>query len=167
MSKEFEDEEHWVSKTQMKQECDALQKLGEELIELKVEELNKFSLPDILHNAILEAHKIQARGGLKRQRQYIGKLMREVDAEAIRQQLHQIRHKDDLNNARFKRLEHWRDRIIEEGDKAINDLVEEYPAADRQYLRQLYRNSQKEKQLNKPPASFRLIFKYLRELAEN
>ncbi|MDH5485354.1 MAG: DUF615 domain-containing protein [Gammaproteobacteria bacterium] len=166
MSTEIEDDDNWISKTQVKRQCDALQQLGEELIELKDSELEKISLPDVLLNAIHEARKIRKHGAQKRQRQYIGKLMRDADGDQIKHQLDQIRHKDDLNNALFKRIENWRDRILEEGDRAINELVDEYPDADRQYLRQLYRNSQKEKQQNKPPTSFRLIFKYIRELAE-
>ena len=163
----LEDDEEWVSKTQRKRECDALQALGEELITLKSEELNSFELPDHLFSAILEARKIKQRGALKRQKQYIGRLMREVDADQIAQQLNNIRHKDDINNAQFKRVEKWRDRVINEGDKAISELVDEFPEADRQHLRQLYRNAMNEQKNNKPPASARQIFKYIRELAEN
>ena len=167
MTDYLDDDEEWVSKTQRKRECDALQQLGEELITLKNEELELIDLSDQLLAAIHEARKIRSRGALKRHKQYIGRLMRDADADTIAQQLQNIRHKDDLNNAHFKRMEKWRDRIMEEGDSAINELLEEFPNGDRQYLRQLYRNAINEQKRNKPPASFRLIFKYLREISEN
>ena len=165
MTEYYDENGEWVSKTQRKRECDELQKLGEELISLNNEELEKFDLPDALNAAIKEAKKIRQHGALKRQRQYIGKLMRDIDADPIEQQLHELRHKDDLHNIHFKRLEQWRDRIMAEGDKAINELLGEYPNADRQYLRQLHRNALKEQKTNKPPVSFRQIFKYIRELS--
>ena len=162
----LQDDEEWISKTQRKRECDELQQLGEQLITLKIEELNNFELSDELFDAIRAAKKMRQRGALKRQKQFIGKLMRNVDAEQLSQRLEDIRHKDDVNNAHFKRLENWRDRIITEGDTAINALLEEYPDADRQQLRQMYRNAINEQKKNKPPASSRQLFKYLRELSE-
>lgn len=161
-----DDNDEWISKTRRKQECDQLQRLGEALTTLSNEELDKFNLPENLYNAIQDARKIKQHGALKRQRQFIGKLMRDADSEDIASRLEQIRHQHDLNNARFKRIEHWRDRILQGGDQAINELVAEFPQADRQYLRQLHRNSLKEVQQNKPPAAARQIFKYIRELSE-
>ena len=164
---ESDDDEDFISKTQRKTECDELQKLGEELTTLKDSELDTFDLPDELYIAIKDARKIRQRGALKRHRQYIGRLMRGIDAEPVAQQLQKIRHKDDIHTALFKRLENWRDQIIEEGDKAINEIIKELPNADRQYLRQLSRNAQKELKQKKPPVAFRQIFKYLRDLSEN
>jgi len=166
MTENFDDDDEWVSKTQRKRECDQLQSLGEELIALSTQELDKFDLPESLYKAILDARKIRQHGALKRQRQYIGKLMRDIDTEDIANRLEQIRHQHDLNNVHFKRIEQWRDRILQAGDQAINELLLEFPLADRQYLRQLQRNSIKEAKQNKPPAAARLIFKYLRELSE-
>jgi ribosome-associated protein len=154
------------SKSQRKRDADALQKLGEELIALKPSELAQFDLPDNLLKAIEEARKLHQRGSLKRQRQYIGKLMRNVDAAQIAQKMEELRSKHDVHSAQFKRLEIWRQRILDEGNEAINELLEEYPQADRQYLRQLQRNCQKEQAAGQPPASARQLFRYLRELAE-
>ena len=164
---ESDDDEDFISKTQRKTECDELQKLGEELTTLKDSELDTFDLPDELYIAIKDARKIRQRGALKRHRQYIGRLMRGIDAEPVAQQLEKIRHKDDIHTALFKRLENWRDQIIEDGDKAINEIIKELPNLDRQYLRQLSRNAQKELKQKKPPVAFRQIFKYLRDLSEN
>jgi ribosome-associated protein len=155
------------SKSQRKRDAEALQKLGEELITLKNSELAQFDLPDNLLRAIQDARSITSHGGLKRQHQYIGKVMRSIDAASIASKLDELRHKHELNSGHFKKLEHWRDRILAEGNKAIDALLLEYPQADRQQLRQLQRNSQKELQAGKPPAAARQLFRYLRQLAEN
>ena len=93
--------------------------------------------------------------------------MRSIDAETISKKMDALRHKHELNSSHFKKLEHWRDRILAEGNKAIDEFMEEYPQADRQQLRQLQRNSLKEQTAGKAPASARQLFRYLRELAEN
>lgn len=162
-----EDEEEWISKTQRKRECDDMQKLGEALITLKLSELDDLDLPDILRSALEDAHKIRQRGALKRHKQYIGKIMRDVDIEDIQKQYDNFCHKDDLNNAHFKRLEKWRDRVLAEGDKALVELISEFPQIDRQHIRQLIRKAHKEQEINKPPVAYRQIFKYLRDLAES
>ena len=167
MNDSYEDDDDWVSKTRRKHECDAMQELGEALITLKLSELNELELPGVLHDAIEEAHRIRARGALKRQKQFIGKLMRDVDIDDIQKRYDNLCHKDDLHNAHFKRLEKWRDRIIAEGDAALNDLVTEFPQADRQHIRQLFRKARKEQENSKPPVAYRQIFKYLRDLSEN
>lgn len=162
-----DDEDDWVSKTQRKNDCDDMQKLGEALITLKISELNELALPDELHRAIEEAHRIRQRGALKRHKQFIGKLMRHVDIQEIERKYDNFKHKDDLHNAHFKHLEKWRERIISEGDAVLNELITEFPQLDRQHLRQLIRKAEKEKSEEKPAAAYRQIFKYLRELAEN
>jgi ribosome-associated protein len=167
MTEEIENEDDWVSKTERKKACDVLQKLGEELITLKISELDSFDLSDTLYAAIKETHKITKHGALKRQKHFIGKLMRDADAESIEKQLIKVQHKDDVNTARFQHIEQWRDRIIEEGDKALPELLSEFPQVDRQHIRQLFRNARKEQEKNKPPVAARQIFKYLRDLPEN
>lgn len=154
------------SRSQRKRDAEALQKLGEELTTLKDSELAQFDLPENLLKAIQDARKISSHGGLKRQRQYIGKIMRSIDAASVTSKLDELRHRHEINSGHFKKLEHWRDRILTEGNKAIDELVIEFPQADRQMLRQLQRNSQKEHDAGKPPAAARQLFKYLRQLAE-
>lgn len=169
MSSEFEhdkdDEEIiYVSKSQLKRESHALQALGEELVELPAAKLEKIPLPEELAEAVALARRIKARGGRKRQLQYIGKLMRKIDEEPIRQAMDQIKGESTRETARLHKLEQWRDRLLEEGDSALAELLGEYPDADRQHLRQLMRNAQREKKQNKPPKSARELFRYLREL---
>ncbi len=79
------------SKSARKREHLALQKLGEELITLKPLELDKLTLDDDLHAAVIEARQIKAHGALRRQKQYIGKLMRRVDPELLRNQIAKLR----------------------------------------------------------------------------
>lgn len=119
-----------------------------------------------LKAAIEEAQRIRSHGALKRQKQFIGKLIRNLDADAISLQLNRILHRHDIHNAEFKRMEKWRDQLVEQGDQGINAFLEAYPQADRHHLRQLVRNADREKKADKPPTAYRQIFKYIRDIAE-
>lgn len=164
----FDNEEdiHYVSKSQLKRESHALQAMGEELVALPAAKLAKIPMPEELAEAVALARKIKARGGLKRQLQYIGKIMRNIDAEPIAQALDELKSAASRETVKFHRLEQWRDRLVAEGDAALGQLIEEYPHADRQHLRQLIRNAQAEAAKNKPHKSAREIFRYLRDLAD-
>ena len=162
----FDDEDEIVSKSQLKRESLALQAMGEELVGLPAAKLAKIPMPEELADAVALARKIKARGGLKRQLQYIGKVMRSIDAEPIEQALNELKNAAGKEAAKFHRLEQWRDRLVEEGDTVLGELLEEFPHADRQHLRQLIRNAQQEAAKNKPPKSSREIFRYLRDLAQ-
>lgn len=155
-----------VSKSQRKRESHALQALGEALAALSPERLAGMPLPEMLREAVLEAQRIRQRGAHKRQLQYIGRLMREVDAGPIQAALDVLQQNTHEAVARQHRLERWRDRLLEEGDGALGSLLEEYPAADRQYVRQLVRNAQRERERGQPPRHSRSLFRYLRELDE-
>ena len=164
---EFDQEDDdWVSKTQRKKECDDILVLGERLIVLNKEELDQINMDDELRDAIEEAQRIKSNNALKRQKHFIAKIIRGLGDETLTSQLERVLHKHDIYNADFKRMEKWRDNIIENGDKAINAFIEEHPQADRSRLRQLVRNADKEKKNNKPPAAYRQIFKYIREVIE-
>lgn len=152
------------SKSQFKREATELQKLGTQLTELSEESLKQLKLPEKLLNAILEAKKIHQRGGHKRQLQYIGKVMRQIDAEPIEQALFNIKQQHKRDNIRFHQLESYRDRLIQNSPEVMDELLALYPDIDRQHLRQLIRNAQHEEKQLKPPKSARAIFKYLKEL---
>lgn len=152
------------SKSQLKRDMHALQSLGETLVKLPLEQFNKIDLPENLHDAVIEARRIQHRGAHKRQLQYIGKLMREVDAKPIQQQVETLQGQSREAAQILHRIEAWRDKLLEEGDPALEVLLGEYPEADRQYLRQLLRNAKKELKENKAPKSARSLFHYLRDL---
>ena len=160
---EPEEEISWVSKTEMKTDMDALQKLGEELVGLKPSVLDKFPLSEDLAQAIKDAQRFKNEAK-RRQLQYIGKVMRNVDPEPIQAALDKVRNKHSQATAELHKLEQLRDRVVAEGDAAISEVMEMYPEADRQRLRQLARQANKEKSANKPAKSSREIFQILKEL---
>lgn len=160
-------DEEWVSKSQLKRESQALQTLGEQLVQLSKEQLAQIPLEDSLLDAIALAQRVRKKHeAYRRQLQYIGKLMRHLDAEPIEQALQQLMAPHQQANAEFHQLEQWRDRILTEGDSAINDVLQAFPDADRQRLRQLARQAKKEQSQDKPPKAARELFKYLRELKQ-
>lgn len=161
---EFPDE--GPSRSQRKRDVEALQKLGEEIIGLTKAQRDQLPLPDHLRAAIEDATTITAHGALKRQRQYIGKIMRDVDAEPIRTALQALREHGHASAARFQELERWRDRLIAEGDEALGEALHKFTQADRNQLRQLVRNAQKEIASGAAPKSSRALFRYLRDLNE-
>jgi len=165
---DFEDyddtEEEGLSKSQRKRDMLALQALGEELVDLPVEQFNKIDLPENLRIAIMETRRIHQRGARKRQLQYVGRLMRNVDAEPIQEQLDTLRGHSQRAAQQLHHIERWRDRLLAEGDAALEELLHEYPHADIQNLRQLLRSAHKETLTNKPPKSARSLFRSLREL---
>lgn len=159
-----EEEIEPVSKSQLKRDAHALQSLGEELVKLPVAKLARIPLPESLGDAIDEARRIKSRGAHKRQLQYIGKMMRHIDIEPIRHALDTLKDNSRQETVRLHRLEQWRDRLLEEGDAALSELLSEQPQADRQHLRQLIRNALKERGQNRPPKAARELFRYLREM---
>ena len=159
------DELQPISKTKRKAEVHALQALGEELIALNKERLAQLNLPEILLDAVKEAQRTTSHGALARQRQYIGKLMREIDAAPIADQLERWKGTHQAENAHFHQLEKLRARLLED-DQALSDYLRLHPQADSQQLRSLIRNARKEAAAGKPPKSSRELFKLLRELAE-
>ena len=89
-----------------------------------------------------------------------------MDSEAIETQLRKIQHRHDTNTAQFKRLEKWRDSLVDNDKQALNDVIAHFPDIDRQHINQLIRAAHQEKQRGKPPAASRKLFKYLRDLEE-
>ena len=154
------------SKSQRKREMHALQDMGAELVELPSVQLDKLPLSDRLRDAIDQCKEIRSHEAHRRQLQFIGKLLRDVDIEPLQQALEQLRQSAKIANQKFHQLERWRDRLIAEGDDALNAFLSEYPHADRQQLRQLIRTAQKEAAQNKPPAAARELFRTLRDSAE-
>ena len=154
------------SKTQVKKELHALVDLGERLTTIKPDLLNKMPLTDAMRRALADAPKHTANIARKRHIQFIGKLMRDQDLDAILVLLDQLDASTRQYNERFHNLERWRDRLIAGGDDVLESFVGEYPETDRQQLRSLIRQAQHETAHNKPPASVRKIFKYIRELDE-
>lgn len=152
------------NKSQLKRECQALEELGAALTALSGEKLNRFNLPAELRDAIAQAQAITSHGALKRQRKFVGKLLRDLDPEPIRQQLASLTTQSAQALHSLHQVERWRDRLLAGDDHDINACMAAHPEADRQKLRQLVRDAHREKSAEAPPRSARLLFKYLREL---
>jgi ribosome-associated protein len=157
------DNETPQSKSQRKRDALALQALADELARLSPTELDAVPLPDALRDAVVAAREL-SRGAYRRQVRYLGRLLRDVDSSPIRSAVDARRGATHEDKARLKRLERWRERLVEEGDPAVAELLEEYPGADAQQLRQLLRNARKEHESCRPPRSYRQLFRFLREL---
>jgi ribosome-associated protein len=125
------------SKGELKRRAQSLQDLGEALIEAQDELLDTLELPEKLRDAIDLARRITSRAALVRQRQYIGKLMRQIDDAPIRAALEAAEERHRLDARRFKLIERWRDRLVAEGDPAVESLLAERPGLDAAELRRL------------------------------
>ncbi|MDG1164801.1 MAG: ribosome biogenesis factor YjgA [Porticoccaceae bacterium] len=155
-----------LSKSQLKRDSQALQDIGKQLVEMPSGKLQKFDLPESLEEAIYEARRLKSREAKRRHLQYIGKLMRTLDIDVIQETLDRMDHQSQTYRQHFAKLEEWRDRIINEGHSAIEAFVELHPETDRQQLRNLQRQANRELEKKKPPAAARKLFTYIREITE-
>jgi ribosome-associated protein len=154
-----------ISKTKLKAEADAAQNIGKKLIDLSKDRLIKLALPEALFDAVLEAKRLTANGAIRRQLQYLGRLMRDIDSAPIVEQLQAWEGKNTQENARFHGMERWRTRLIAE-PAALQEFLSAHPQIDIQQFRTLIRNAQKEETAQKPPKSSRELFKLIREISE-
>jgi len=154
------------SKSQRKREAQALQALGEALVGLPAAGLEAITLPERLREAVELARGLSSRGARRRQMQYIGRLMREVDPEPIRHALQSFENRRRGAATRFQRLERMRDRLLAQGDEGVEAVLAEQPGADRQRLRQLVRQARREQETDRGSRGARALFRYLREVDE-
>ncbi|WP_246499582.1 ribosome biogenesis factor YjgA [Thiothrix unzii] len=166
MWNEYDDEDDdFISRSQVKREAEAAQVVGERLITLRQEQLEQLDLPEKLYDAVILAKRLDSNGAIRRQKQYIGKIMRTIELEPIQAQLDDWDGRNRADNARFHQLERWRERLLVD-DNALGDLMKTYPELDMQHIRTLIRNARKEQAASKPPKSSRELFQYLRTLAD-
>lgn len=163
-----DDEDFGPSKSDQKKSMDRLQALGERLAELRDDQLRKLPLDETLLGAILELKRLKAFEAIRRQKQFIGKLMRHADEEALLNALNPLR-----NPALLRQLELMLTRLLQQGDEAIGEVLARFPAAERHTVRTLLRAARKETDQLAPdavidetttPARHRLWL-HLRELA--
>lgn len=161
----LEEEAPRETRGEKKRKATQLERLGESLVDLPPSKFARVPMPDDLRVAVTEARRIKSsRGGYRRQVQFIGKIMRNLDAQPIADALEAMDGEDAPSAKTFRAAEVWRERLIAEGDKALEELVKESPAADRTSLRQLLRAAQKEKTSAKPPHATRALFRELKAL---
>jgi ribosome-associated protein len=154
------------SKSQRKRDLDELKQLGRELLGFSDDALRQLLLPETLLEALRTGQKIKAHGAQKRQLQYIGKLLREVDDKPIREAIEARGRQHASHTREFHQLEALRDTLLAEGDAALAEAMAKFPRADRQHLRKLVRQARHEHDQQQPPRASRQLFRYLRELQE-
>jgi len=154
------------SRSEKKRRMLTLQKTGEMLIYLSEDQLEHIHLPEDLHKAVVEARRLQKnRAAFKRQRQFIGRLMRQVDTEAIEEALVGLEAQHSRESARLHQIERWRDRLLSaQAASALTELIGQYPRTDRQRLHQLLQKAGREKQSGSGKRAQRELFAFLREL---
>jgi ribosome-associated protein len=157
------DEQTIISKTQRKRDSLALQELGEELTRLNPEQLALLALPERLLEAVMAAKGISKFGARRRQMQYIGRLMHDVDGEAIAARLEFWKGHSRAATVQLHLLERWRARLLKD-EAAVGELAAAHPGCDTQRLRQLVRNALREHEEGKPPRSYRALFQELRRI---
>ncbi len=141
---QFEDEYLGPSKSQVKREMHALQDLGKFICELPKKQLVNVPLSDTMLVAIEEWRRLKKHEAKRRHLQYVGKIMRTEDLEAVQLALDKMNPSSDEYNRVLHQQERWRDRLIEQGNEALNEFCSEFEVNDVQPLRQLIRNASKE-----------------------
>ncbi|WP_334178183.1 ribosome biogenesis factor YjgA [Pseudoxanthomonas sp.] len=155
------------SRTQQRGEALEIRSLAEKLVALPAAQLARLPIPEDLMPHIVETQRITSHIAHKRQLQFLAKQMRREEdevLEAIRDAMDEGGDAARRETALLHRAEQWRDRLLTDGDQALADLLDEFPTADRQKLRQLVRNALDERAKNKPPRAFRELFREVRDV---
>ena len=167
-SNEFDQEYERPSKSELKRQVNELQKLGEQLVDEPRDRVKRVPMPDDVKDAILECQTITNHEGRRRQLQFVGKKMRgltEEEVDVIRRTIDSWKGASKAETAALHALERRREKLLAD-DKALTQLLADYPELDAQHLRTLIRNARKEQAENKPPKAFREIFQILKDLGK-
>ncbi len=148
------------SKTRRKKEMHALQALGEQLVQLRRDQLQRIDLPDALREAIEFAHRVTSHEARRRHMQYVGKLMRQADADVLRVALAEVTGESRASVARMHHAERWRERLLAD-DGALTEFVADHPVADVQWLRATIRAARREIEAQRPPRHARELYRWL------
>ena len=159
-----------ISKSARKRQMHRLQAMGTALVDLAPGVVETLGLSDMLVDALELARNTKKHEALRRQLQFVGKLMRKEDPQVIERVeilLDNLQAQQQKNNHALHACERWRDLILEQQDQGVEKFIAEYPAADRQWLRQICRQHQQELAQQRPPVAARKLFAYLRETLQN
>ncbi|MES2910787.1 MAG: ribosome biogenesis factor YjgA [Pseudomonadota bacterium] len=157
------------SKTQLKAEADEMQALGEALLTLRADLMARLDVPDKLLDAIKDAKKITNFEGKRRQMQFIGKLMRPLDPDPIREAINEQLNGSAQLTLALHLAEQWRDKLVAD-DESLQQWLVEYPDTDSQQMRALIRQARKDYKPEKPGEaprhgkSYREIFQMVKEM---
>ncbi len=160
---EYDDPPGRPSKSQKKRDMHALQEMGAALVELSAERLARIDMPDDLREALREAQRLTRHEARRRQMQYIGRLMRDIDPAPIREALDAINGASAIETARQHRLERLREQLLED-ESVLTEIGAAHPGADITRLKQLRRGALHEREAGKPPKNYRELFRALRDL---
>jgi ribosome-associated protein len=153
------------SKTRRKRDMHELQALGVALVELRAEQLAELVLPENLRAALLDARRITSREGRRRQLQYVGRLMREVDPEPIRARLDAWQRAASVHTQEHHEAERWRGRLLAD-TSALDELLAARPAVDATRLAALVREARRERASGAPLRRYRELFRVLKKALE-
>ena len=159
-----ETEEEHRSKSARKREAASLQELGMKLSALPDQEIKALDLPDSLFVALRDLRRLPSHGAQVRQRQYIGKLMRNIDPEPVLAKLAERKQRHDLEIRQFQEIERWRDRLLSEPASGLDELLRAYPQTDRVALVKLLEKAERERLEQRSPVGARELFAFLRRL---
>jgi ribosome-associated protein len=151
------EDDDFISKTRRKKQMLEVQELGVALAKLSAEQLARFELPEELREAVLEAKRFTKHEAIRRQMQYIGRMMRGMDVGAIAEQLAALHAPSSRQTALFHLAEKWRTDLLSD-PAAVERFVSEYPGADPAQLRSLVEAAAKERRTTNPPRRFRELF---------
>src|ERR1700687_2180483 len=150
-----ESEEQRRSKSARKREAASLQELGVKLSALPDQEIKALNLPDNLFVALRDLRRLPSHGAQVRQRQYIGKLMRDIDPEPVLAKLAERKQRHDLEIRHFQQIERWRDRLLSEPAAGVPELQQAYPQTDRGALLKLLEKAERERLEQRSPVGAR------------
>ena len=154
------------NKTQIKKDIAEIARIAEELTQLTTIQLQEMQLPEKIEQEIGAAKKMPAtKSARKRQLKFITAQLRNIELDAVMDNLDRLKSKSAHGIREHHQAETWRDRLIADGgNDVLTELVKQFPDVDRQYLRQLQRNAEKESKAEKPPKSARMLYQYLKGL---
>lgn len=153
------------NKTQIKKDIADIAALAEELTHLTETQLSDMQMPDKIEHAIIQAKKMPStKPARKRQLKFITGQLRDIELDNILEKINRLKSKSAHGVREHHQAEQWRDKLVNNEDDALTELLNQFPNADRQHLRQLQRNAQKEAKEEKSPKSSRLLYKYLKDL---
>lgn len=152
-----------ISKSARKRDATKLQALGKRLAELNTQQLADLVLPDRLYRSILDYQRFPSREARRRQLQFIGKLMRDVEIDVITEQLDALAGQSNTAQYQQSRSEMWRERLLSD-PAALPDYINEHPHVDRQKLRQLVRKTQGAKTDDQRKIEARALFRFLHDI---
>ena len=157
----FEDDD-FISKSQKKRDSKEVQVLARKLCELPKKVFDDIILDDNIHNAIKTAQKLRPSAALNRQIQYIAKCLKQLDLDEIRSKIDALENKESLQKHQLKKIELWRDQLIEQNDK-LQEFLNIYDNVDTQQLRQVIRNARKEQESKKTNKAFKQLYQIIKE----